>query len=247
VWIHGISDEEFRRYALDAWKASQKDSRAPFFPEWALQELDQKWMMEYPSTTEASFYVANSAYVRWLMSTLGAGDGKALERLAHYLLSCVPGFRARMRVRSQSTDYDVYCAIEGPTYDFRSEIGRYFLCESKDWQRRVDVTTVLKFKGILDSAKCRFGIIFSRNGISGSAKSQHAEREILKTGQGGITILSISEDELNQVAAGNNFFSILRDLYERGHLDLPKTAQTNLTKKPRKARMKGRSAARRKL
>ena len=84
-------------------------------------------MTEYPSTTEASFYIANPTYVRWLLSKLGAGDGRAPERVAHYLLSCVPGSRARMRTRSQSTDYDIYCAVEGPTYDFRSELGRYFL------------------------------------------------------------------------------------------------------------------------
>jgi len=53
-------------------------------------------MTEYASTAEASLYVVNPAYVRWLLSKLGAGDGQALERLAHYLLSCVPGFRARM-------------------------------------------------------------------------------------------------------------------------------------------------------
>ncbi len=228
VWQHGISDEEFRRYASEAWRASQQDMR---FPEWALQELDQKWMTEYPSTTEASFYVANPSYARWLLSKLGAGDGKALERVAHYLLNCVPGFRARMRMRTRSTDYDIYCAIEGPTYDFRSELGRYFLCECKDWKGSADVTTVQKFAGVLRAAKCRFGIVFSKNGISGEGDMRYAERELLKIKQEGITILSISEAELKEVAAGMNFFSMLRDLYEREHLDLPKP---NLKKRKRR-------------
>jgi hypothetical protein len=231
AWLHGISDEQFRRYASDAWNASQKDSQAQRFPEWALQELDQKWMTEYPSTTEASFYVANSAYVRWLLSKLGAGDGKALERLAHYLLSCVPGFRARMRMRSKSTDYDVYCAIEGPMYDFRSELGRYFLCESKDWQRPADVTTVQKFAGVLRGAKCEFGIIFSKNGISGRHEVKHAERELLKIKEQGVTILAISENELKEVSTGDNFFAMLRDSYERERLDLPAPHSRNLSKR----------------
>lgn len=233
VWQHGISDQEFHRYASDAWNTSQINSDAIRFPEWALQEIDQKWMTEYPSTTEASLYVANPAYCNWLLSKLGAGDGKALERLAHYLLNCIPGFRAKMRMRTPSTDYDVYCAIEGPAYDFRSELGRYFLCECKDWNRTADVTTIQKFASVLRAAKCRFGIIFSKNGISGQDTMRYAERELLKIKQEGIIILIISEVDLKEVANGANFFSLLRDLYEREHLDL----QSN-TNKGHKAKKK---------
>jgi hypothetical protein len=223
VWQHGISDQEFHRYASDAWSASQLDSQAARFPEWALQELDQKWMTEYASSAEASVYVANPAYCGWLLSKLGAGDGKALERLAHYLLNCIPGFRAKMRVRTPSTDYDVYCAVEGERYDFRSELGRYFLCECKDWNSAADVTAAQKFAGVLRAAKCRFGIIFSKNGISGKGNLKFAERELLKIKQDGIIILTITEADLKDVATGANFFSMLRDLYEREHLDLQPT------------------------
>jgi hypothetical protein len=230
VWQHGISDQEFHRYATEAWNASQQQPQAERFPEWALQELDQKWMTEYASSAEASLYVANPAYCAWLLSKLGTGDGKALERLAHYLLSCIPGFRAKMRARTPATDYDVYCAIEGPTYDFRSELGRYFLCESKDWGSPANVTTVQKFAGVLRAAKCKFGIIFSKNGISGRNDLRDAERELLKIKQDGIIILTITEADLKEVAAGANFFSVLRDLYEREHLDL----QPNVKKRKRK-------------
>ena len=231
MWQQGISDEQFRVYASEAWTSSQGITEAARFPEWALQELDQKWMTEYPSTAEASFYVVNPAYVRWLLSKLGSGDGKALERLAHYLLSCVPGFRARMRMRSQSTDYDVYCGIEGPTYDFRAELGRYFLCEAKDWAGPANVTTVQKFAGVLRAAKCDFGILFSRNGISGAGKNKFAERELLKIKQDGVTILSVSETYLKEVSLGANFFSMLRESYEQERLDLPKPQQKKVPRK----------------
>ena len=234
VWQHGISDAEFHRYASGAWNASQANSEAQGFPEWALQELDQKWMTEYPSSAEASLYVANPAYCGWLLSKLGAGDGKALERLAHYLLNCIPGFRAKMRMRTPATDYDVLCAVEGPTYDFRSELGRYFLCECKDWNHAADVTTVLKFAGVLRAAKCRFGIIFSKNGISGQGDVKYAERELLKIKQDGIIIVTITEADLKEVAEGANFFSLLRDLYERAHLDL----QIAVKKRPKKSKPK---------
>jgi hypothetical protein len=220
VWQHGISDEDFHRYANDAWTASNPDTEAMRFPEWALQELDQNWMTEYASTVEASLYLVNTAYCGWLLSKLGTGDGKALERLAHYLLNCIPGFRAKMRMRTHSTDYDVYCAIEGPMYDFRSELGRYFICECKDWKSPADVTAILKFSSILRAAKCRFGVIFSRYGITGQGDLENAKRELLKLKEGGIIVLIITECDLQELAKGANFFSMVRDQYERRHLDL---------------------------
>ena len=73
--------------------------------------------------------------------------------------------------------------------------------ESKDWEGPADVTTALKFAGVLRAAKCRFGIIFSKNGISGQEEMKYAERELLKIKQDEITILSISEDELKELTS----------------------------------------------
>src|SRR5579862_5550176 len=226
VWRHGISHEEFNGYAASAYGAWRRDESNARFPEWVLQELDQKWLATYPSTTESALYVANRAYVQSLLSQLGGGDGEAMERLAHYLLSCVPGFRARRRVRTHSTDYDVICAVEGPMFDFRSDLGGYFLCECKDWAEPANVTAVLKFSSVLKSSKCHFGIMFSKNGVSGQDNNKDAEREILKLHQqDSTTILVVSESELNDVSSGGNFFSLLRDKYEQIRLDLPKPKQ----------------------
>jgi len=224
VWQYGISHDQLGRYASEAWRLWLANQSRGIFPEWILQELDQDWMSEYPTPGEAAIYAANTAYVKWLMAGLGSDAGRSLERIAHYVLSCVPGFRARMRTRNESTDYDVICAPEGPPLDFRAELGRYFLCECKDWEKPADVTAVVKFAGVLRSAKCRFGVIFSKSGITGADKTQHAERELLKIFQhDDLTILVVSNVDLDQVANGANFLSILRDKYERTRLDLPKT------------------------
>jgi hypothetical protein len=130
-----------------------------------------------------------------------------------------------MRVRSKSTDYDVICATEGPGLDFRSELGRYFLCECKDWAKPATVTTVVKFAAVLRSAKCRFGIIFSKKGITGEDRTVYAERELLKIFQhDDLTILVLSQDDLQQIAEGANFLVLLRTMYEQTRLDLPKTS-----------------------
>ena len=54
------------------------------------------------------------------------------------------------------------------TVDFRSELGRYFICECKNLKDNpADFTDFSKFCQVLDSIKSKFGIIFSPTGISG--------------------------------------------------------------------------------
>ncbi|MGA7329318.1 MAG: hypothetical protein WBX25_33750 [Rhodomicrobium sp.] len=102
-------------------------------------------MTQAPTFQEAGVFVANLSYVRDLIGQLGDKSGQALENLAHYILSCIPGCRSMRRRQSYSTDYDVVCSVEGQPLDFRSELGRYFVCECKDWSRPADFTTMAKF------------------------------------------------------------------------------------------------------
>jgi hypothetical protein len=61
VWAHGVSDAELQRYAREFWSLQLNDPNNAMFPEWLLQNVDQGWMTEIPSTREASVYVANTA------------------------------------------------------------------------------------------------------------------------------------------------------------------------------------------
>ena len=63
---------------------------------------------------------------------------------------------------------------------------------------------------------------------------KYAERELLKIKQDGIIIVTITEADLKEVVAGANFFSLLRNLYEREHLDL----QSHLKNSQRKGKQK---------
>jgi hypothetical protein len=220
VWQHGMPHSELDRYAREMWRLSQEHSEGSF-PEWVLQHLDQHWMTEFPSVNEAFLYSIHERYVHWLIGRLGRGDGTDLELLAAYLVSAMPGCRAVIRQSSHSTDYDVVCTLEGLDLDFRSELGRYFICECKDWQQPADVTAFAKFCRILDSIKCRFGILFSRHGISGSGRGVNAEREQLKVYQDrGMVVVVVSEQDLVSVANGMNFVTMLRSKYEAVRLDL---------------------------
>ena len=221
VWRHGLSHDELGRYAEEIWRRYLEHAEEGRFPEWILQDLDDQWMTAYPSSSEAGLYVVTTSYADHLLASLGSGDGTALERLGHYLLSSIPGCRASRRQRSNSTDYDIVCALEGVDLDFRSDLGRYFICECKDWQLPADFTAFAKFCRVLDSAKCRFGILFSRHGISGEGTTTNAAREQLKVYQDrGMVVVVVSALDLQRVASGANFITMLRKRYEQVRLDL---------------------------
>jgi hypothetical protein len=100
--------------------------------------------------------------------------------------------------------------MEGFDVDFRSELGRYFVCECKDWDKPADFTTMAKFCRMLDSTKARFGILFSREGISGAGKSTNAERGQLKVFQDrGIVIVVIDFADLKAAASGASLIRLL--------------------------------------
>lgn len=221
VWERGFSHQLLANYAREVWQISQQHPTESLFPEWIVQELDQDWMIEFPSMEEAGLYFVTIPYIKWLLGRLGSEQGAVLERLAHYLVSMMPGCRALMRSKTYSTDYDVVCTPEGLGLDFRSELGRYFLCECKDWQAKADFTTIAKFCRVLDAAKCSFGVLFSKQGITGEKNTTDAAREQVKVfQQRGMVVVVVSEADIQVVAEGANFITVLRKKYEQVRLDL---------------------------
>lgn len=222
---HGMPDSEIRQHAEKIYNLHLANPVPSRFPEWILQELGNQWMIEYPTEQEAFVYEPNRRYIKYLFDDLGEGTGNTLERLAQYILDIVPGFRTyRRQIAKSDTDYDVVCAVEGSSSDFRSELGRYFLCECKDWNRPADVTTILKFAQILRSTQCRTGIIFAEKGFSGGGKTENAERYQLMIAQSDKTIiLVVDQTDLESLTKEANFITMLRSKYEKVRLDLRNT------------------------
>src|SRR5690606_16971405 len=158
----------------------EQNPEASKYPEELLRQVDDRWLIEAPSPPELGAYIVNSSYVAHLLSRLGDRSGRPLEDLAEYLMASMPGCRTQHRQRSGSTDDDIVCSMEGFDVDFRSDLGRYFVCECKDWRSPADFTVMAKFCRVLDSIKARFGVLFSKNGLSGVSNSQFAAREQLK-------------------------------------------------------------------
>jgi hypothetical protein len=221
VWHRGFPDSELRRYAKEAYSLYQKNQKDSFYPEWILQNLDENWLTEIPSPIEVGTYWANPLFMNYLISKLGDKKGYILETLAQYMLSCMPGCRTTVRKRTASSEIDIVCSVEGIETDFRSELGRYFVCECKDWKKAVDFTSVAKFCRILDSIKSQFGILFSPKGISGKKLSRYAASEPQKLFQNhGIVLVVIDQEDIAYVADGGNFINLLRNKYEKIRLDV---------------------------
>jgi hypothetical protein len=228
AWRHGLPDIEVKRYASLAYQIARSNPGEAMFPEFVLQEMDRNWLVEVPSPNDAGLYFTNTFYIRHLLAKLGDTSGKALENLADYLLSCIPGCRTAKRKSSYSTEYDIICSLEGPDVDFRSDFGRYFVCECKDWESPAGFPELAKFARVLDSIKARFGILFSREGITGQARTTDARREQVKVFQDrGLVIVVVDLSDIQFIAKGGNFITLLREKYEQVRLDLPPRSNKN--------------------
>ncbi len=89
----GMDDALLRRYAAEAYRLATEHPTEGRYPEWVLQNLDQDWLTELSTPPEANVYIANTHYVKDLLSKLGSTEGTALEELAEYIMVCMPGCR----------------------------------------------------------------------------------------------------------------------------------------------------------
>ena len=158
--LGGVPANKLQSYAADFYKLATCLPDDALFPEALLQRLDDDWLTALPSDAEALFYRVNPKYVQHLIDRIGDRTGNALEALAQYLMSCMAGCRARTRARSRSTDYDVVCAMEGFDLDFRSELGRHFVCECKASKNPADFSVMAKFCRVLNTTKSKLGFLF---------------------------------------------------------------------------------------
>ena len=217
----GMNNDEINELGQKLYEIYQKNPQTVTYPEYYLQIYGDAWKTTLTSVEEQSIWDLNRYYFRQLLTNIGDNTGKSLEDLAEYLLMCLPGARVKKRVKTHSSDIDVLCTLDGFFYDFRMELGRYIICECKNWKKKANFTTVAKFMRVLDSAKCKTGILFSKRGISGTKRRKDAEIEIIKYfHEREKIVIVISEQDLMRIASGESFISILRDKYENIKFDL---------------------------
>ena len=110
--------------------------------------------------------------------------------------------------------------MEGIELDFRSKLGPYFVCECKEWGKAADYSVMAKFAHVLDDTKSRFGVLFSKGGITGADRMKDAERAQVKVFQSsGKVIIVLGLEDLERVTDGANLIGLLRNQYETVRLE----------------------------
>lgn len=79
---HGMPDSNIFSYAEQMYEIYNTNPRDGIYPEWILQDLDNNWIIEYPSHREPYLYVPSRIYIRHLFAKIGESSGKIFERLA---------------------------------------------------------------------------------------------------------------------------------------------------------------------
>lgn len=220
--LYGMSHSDILKYSIQYFDNFDASNPITLFPDYLLLQTDREWATEYPSSAEFTFYLINSEYLAFLKTKLSDGTGTALEHIAEHIMFSMPGCRTERRVQQfkNTTDYDIICSIDGPISDFRSELGRYIICECKDWSSPVDFSTISKFSRILISTKTKFGVLFSKKGITGAGTEKYASREHKKVFQdSNIIIAVIDELDIDEIINGKNLIGLLRTKYEYVRLD----------------------------
>lgn len=219
---YGMPEAQIKRYADAAASVARSLAVLQRYPEAVLQHLDLEWQSEPPDQTEVMYYSVNTHYVKHLLAEAG-GDksGKTLERLAHYVTGCMPGCRTYWDVQPLTHQLDVVGVFDGPVYDFRSELGRYFACECKDWAKRAGYGVLAEFAQKLQQAKVRFGILLSSEGLTGESEGDYGYRaqQMIYQSQG-VAVLVLTRDDLQRLSDGANLVTILRERYEQVRWDL---------------------------
>jgi len=218
---HDIHEKYLNSLSNQIYNIYQSEPKLSKFPEYILQNLTDKGWNLVPSTIEANHYSINYIYLESLINDIDSDkSGKILEILTDYIFGSMPGCKSQMRVKTKFSDLDVLCSMDGFEIDFRSEFGRYFICECKSWSAKVDFSTMAKFCRVLDSAKMRFGVLISKKGITGVTRTTDAAREQLKIFQDrGIIIVALSLNDLKTILAGESLQKLLEKKYETIRLD----------------------------
>lgn len=147
--------------------------------------------------------------------------GKLLEKLAGTLFFYGNAvFNKAVNCRTVTNEIDILVewnreALQiglDRAYDF---LGHGFLCECKNYIGNVDVTYVGKFYSLMKVSDVKFGIIFSRTGLSGTniwVDGKGLARKIALREK--IYIIDVTWDDFERIYnKETNIFSIMNDKY----------------------------------
>ncbi len=179
------------------------------------QENQETWIRQ---ARDSAFINLNFDFYRDLLEktkSAGTNDEKknTLETLAETLFASIKDFTVLPSVRTSKAEIDRIIRNYSD-HPLLRDLGRYILIECKNWTDPVGAPVLRDFKAKVEDHRCYSGILLSRHGITGEGvKDAKGEiRDAYKVR--GISIIVITESDLEEIANGKNPISILEKKYE---------------------------------
>lgn len=189
----------------------------------------------FASTSSISNYPLSKGYLRGLIDSIKAqtqttkAKGDALEDLASYLFLLIPGWLPRRNLLQEDWAFETDIVVNNlnPGANLTSELlGRNFLAECKNWEtNRVGVSEVGYFLYRMRLTHSKFGVIFTRSGISGMKEGDRAAKSLIKRAfhEDGSICIVLDENDLESLADGEfSFWSLLLSRIEQTRFGTPR-------------------------
>ena len=201
-----------------------------------LRFLQSERVAHVQSATTSREFSLSPSYLRALMNDLDGttttDSGRSFETVALYLASLLPGAAPRRNVldEDQGFENDVVVRNSSSGVDLQVDtLGRYFLIECKNWGTAIGVSEVGYFLYRMRLTQSRFGLIFSKNGISGDKKSgERCARSLIRRAfsQDGLICATIDKAELESLCESRrSFWSLVLGKAERLRFGRPGTGE----------------------
>jgi hypothetical protein len=220
-WEDGRPDSEFQDLSCTAWREFNENEDLNSFPEEILGRMNPDCIKKAATCDEEDLYEINISYASELFSRASHRDWKALEKLAAYELSCVPGFVVEQQKRTKASVFDVLIRLKSSYLDFRRDLGTYLIGECKNWKTSVNSEVIAYLAQNLIFHECRAGILFSWKGITGADKLKYAALSVLRAyHHAGKIILVLDKSDFQRASQGEPLQEIMRKRYEEVRFDL---------------------------
>jgi hypothetical protein len=205
--------------AVTARKCKDTMNHLWHYPESVAVELARDRKLTPSPIRGASDIPLNKAFFSQLNSSLQRGDQsakkKSLESLASYLAITLPGVRIIPNVRGPEHEMDLVVVQHTATPSYLLEaLGRTFLVECKNWEKKVGVEPLNHFVAKMRFHRCNCGVIFAKNGLSGDKVPgrglSYARLTLLRWyQQDECIVIVVKKEDLKKLADGIMPFSAL--------------------------------------
>lgn len=168
-----------------------------------------------------------------------AEKGSRLERLIAFLITTIPGMRARLRMISagRSAEIDIVATFVGESAYPLPERTDAWLIECKNWQRRASSSVVGHFFAKMKRTNTRFGILVAKSGLTGRDDDTAAERFQRDLAMKDDSVcLVVTENDLRGFGATETFRGFVDARYERWRFGVDPAEIRKGSPEPRKKR-----------